>query len=193
MSGGGTQRGDSILDLLSTDLGTRLVEARRNVAPRASLDDRWLLPACRRYSGTLYKSAGDDIASAPPSVVISGGYGLVLATEPIGMYERAFSMRDWPAGLLGDCLTELAEQLHLNKAVAFCATTTAYGQLVRSTPWRRHRIDALLVTVEVQQRGGAQVLVPRALGRALSRYVRGTPFDDAIGGDGVRVVVEGLS
>jgi hypothetical protein len=115
----------SILDLLGPVLGDRLARARREVAAKAGLDETGLLPAWRRYVGTLYQAANERLATAiaagVPVLIISGGYGLALAEECIGRYERRFSLADWPAGLLEECLVTAADALHVKRVVVLCS------------------------------------------------------------------------
>lgn len=178
--GGRQSRSPSVLDALPADLAQRLRSARERLAPAAGIDERALLPAWQRYSGTLYRTAAPAIGAAAdrgqPMLILSGGYGLVLLTEPIGDYDRAFSLADWPRGLLQECLVALGHELHRREIVAFCARTTGYADLVRSTNWARQQLQARLVSPILTTRGGAQVLVPQALGSALTAYLAGGPI-----------------
>ena len=83
--------GPAILDELPPDLAETLQSARRANAPQATLDETTLLPAWQRYSGTLYQIAAPVLVQALTSgahiLILSGGYGAVLADEPIGWYE----------------------------------------------------------------------------------------------------------
>ena len=127
----------SIADLLPGDLAERFVAARHRSARVARLDESLLLPAWRRYDGTLYKRAQDALRSAVsahgPVIVISGCYGLLLADELIGTYEKRFLLRDWPGGLLEACLLEATRRLGANRVLAFCARSTDYAEPVRRT------------------------------------------------------------
>jgi hypothetical protein len=192
--GGTTTRGGSILDLLDPSLRTRLVNAQGRIAGPAGLDETSLLPAWRRYAGTLYGAAHDALAAATssevPIVILSGGYGLVLATDPIGLYDRQFAVRDWPRDLLEECLIAVAQHLDLDVVVAFCARTTAYSKLIRNTPWRERLVDAYIAAPGVEERGGAQVLVPRAGGQAFAAFLNGTLRDSWSSTDGVPIAWE---
>ncbi len=103
-SGAGATTGHSILHYLPDSLADQLREARRAAAARSELDEMTLLPAWRRYSGQLYEAAGRTIRRAIEEeaniVILSGGYGVLLADEPIGLYERRFRRADWPKDLL---------------------------------------------------------------------------------------------
>ena len=37
-------------------------------------------------------------------MIISGGYGIARADEPIGWYDKILQLADWPAGLLESAL-----------------------------------------------------------------------------------------
>lgn len=189
-------RGPSVVDLLGGQLSGRLREARSKVASRAGTDERLLLPAGRRYEGTLYRSAARIISeesAADRLLIISGGYGLALAGEPIGHYDRRFATADWPRGLLEACLVDVASRLAVERVVALCARTTGYAELVRRVPWTRSGIEAVLLSPEMGGRGGAQVLVPRAAGEALVAMVEGEFSAQWRSTDGVPVEMERLT
>jgi hypothetical protein len=60
---------ETLLDALPADLANRLVAARRAVAAAAGLDETTLMPAWRRFAGTLYQSAfglNVDPVTLPP-------------------------------------------------------------------------------------------------------------------------------
>jgi hypothetical protein len=188
--------GASVLDLLPGSAAEQLRQSRRSVSSIAHLDESLLLPAWQRYEGTLYQSAGrsidEAIAAKRTVVIISGGYGLVLAQEPIGHYDLRFSSTNWPAGLLAECLAEVVSAVEATSVVAFCARTTSYAQLVREVPWKNKGVDARLVTADMAGRGGAQVLVPRAAGQAFRAAVSDELTSPWFSSDGVSVLIERL-
>jgi hypothetical protein len=188
--------GPSILDLLGSELSARLREARRRLAGHARLDESALFPAYERYTGTLYQSAGPHLANAVragrPVIIVSGGYGLVLAEEPIGIYDRAFSLSDWPRGLLEDCLVRAAEALGVTDVIGFCARSTGYADLLRSVRWKRQEVHGWLASPELGARGGGQVLVPRACGQAAAAFNDGAFCDGWTSTDSVAVRLEQL-
>ena len=65
-----------------------VADARRAVLAKAGLDDRQLMPAWQRYEGMLYSAAGRALQGAIEAglhvLIISGGYGVIKACEPIG-------------------------------------------------------------------------------------------------------------
>ena len=193
-AGGTSALGLSVLDLLSPALADCLVEARRRVGSSAKLDETRRLPAWHRYSGTLYEATGGRLAKAVtagvPILIVSGGYGLALAEEPIGMYNCRFSLRDWPRHLLEECLAVAAQALGVRTAIAFCARTTEYAALIRRTPWSKHGIAAWLAGTDMGGRGGAQVFVPRASGEAFAAFVNGEFHDRWVSADGIPVRLE---
>lgn len=195
---GGTPRlgGRSVAELLPAKLARPLIDARTQVHQKARVDESCLLPAWQRYTGRLYRSAGDAFSSAVtvgwPIVILSGGYGLVLVGEPIGDYKRMFTPDDWPRDLVEDCLLAVAAQLGRTRILGFCARTTNYAKVLRRAATRDHSISIDLVTPEMHGRGGAQVLVPRASGEALSALVRGTFCSPWHSSDGVEATVERL-
>jgi hypothetical protein len=186
--------GPSVTDWLPGTLADRLLAARAALASRAELDESILLPAYRRYVGTLYATAANALESAHargvPMVILSGGYGLLVAGEPIGVYNRRLTLNDWPSGLLEDCLLQVAQRLGVEGVLAFCARTTSYAALIGRIPWRNAGLEAFMSSPVMGGRGGAQVLVPRALGEALVAALDGqTPLRQC-SSDGVEVLRE---
>lgn len=175
-SGGTAQGGGSLLDMLSPALADELSRARRRIGHAAGVDEAGLMPAWRRYGGALYQAAAelwDRASTVPPVVIVSGGYGVLLAGDSIGTYDRRFSLGDWPAGLLERVLVAVVAAMGRDKVVAFCGRTTPYADLLRCVGWREAGVDAYLAAPYMAGRGGAQRVVPRAAGEALVAYVRG--------------------
>lgn len=163
--------GHSILAYLPDSLAGHLRNARRAVAARSELDEGTLLPAWRRYCGQLYQAAGPIIARAIEAdvniVILSGGYGIVLADEPIGFYNRRFRCSDWPDGLLETVLLKFVERQGLKRVRALASATGDYGELLRRVPWAGAGIqDAWMLSPEKGL--GAMVRSPRAQGEAFA-------------------------
>lgn len=184
------EMGPSILDALPAELARKLAEARRAVSARANVDEHTLVAAWRRYDGTLYQRANQIIDEAIRKgtgrhvVVLSGGYGLVLANEPIGMYNAVFRKSWWPSGLLEDALIAYAKHNGLKSVRAFASMTTEYSKLIKAVPWSRAGIhDAWLLTPEPV--AGAMVKSPRAQGEALSTFLNGNLTEDWVSSDGL--------
>ena len=184
--------GPRIVDLLPDSLAEGLIAARKRLARRASVDESLVLPAWQRYMGTLYRSAGTLHVPGEKVLIISGAYGLLLPDEPIGTYDRRFSPADWPRGLLEGCLPAAVRHMDAHQVIAFCARTTSYGKLLRRVDWRRHGVGARIVSPQTDGRGGAQVLVPRALGEALSAYLHAELTPQWRSSDGTPLAVETL-
>jgi hypothetical protein len=167
------------------------------VAPRARLDTSAPRPAWLRYSGTFYTAARETLVDATQRgahiVILSGGYGLVEATEPIGDYEAPMTMSWWLSGLLGRCLVAYARHHGLTAMAAFLAYQTDYAKVVRRTSWAAHGLSqAFLVSPDLARRGGGMVLVPRALGEAFAVFWRGGLTHDWSSTDGLTLRVESL-
>jgi hypothetical protein len=180
--------------MLPRSLADDLRSARRGVARAAHLDESRLLAARDRYAGTLYAQAGHALGSreAAPStiLIISGGYGLVTADEPIGTYDRRFSLADWPGGLLEACLVGYVRACGVQHVISFCSRTTDYAALVRRTAWHLNGIDVLLASPDRIHQGGAQVLVPRAAGQALAAFLAGRLDPEWRSSDGLALSLE---
>ena len=194
--GSATAQGPSTLEVLPSDLGIALRNARNRLAASARLDESLLLPAWRRYTGHFYQASAASLADAAagdvPMIIISGGYGVVLANEPIGMYGQRFSLSDWPSGLLERCLLALAEHFGVTQVVSFCARTTGYSKLLRRVSWGTGGIDAIAISPYLEHPGGAQVFVPRASGEAFSAFSQGRLPAGWRSSDGVPIRTERL-
>ena len=141
----------------------------------ADADERRLMPAWRRYTGTFYQHAAAALAEAAATgnlLIVSGGYGLVRADEPIGLYNKVFKLHDWPRGLLEALLVEQARTAGMDAVVAFASTSTDYARLLRRTPCRAAGIPAYLVTAGAVG-GGAMRKVPQLLGQAFTAFCTG--------------------
>jgi hypothetical protein len=146
--------------------------ARSAVLAGSESDASRLLPAWRRYTGTFYQYARPALTEAVAAghvIIISGGYGLARAEEPIGWYDNAMRPADWPAGLIESALIGEARRSGAETVVAFASSTTGYARLLRRAPWHNAGIAAHLVTIAGVS-GGAMVEVPRRLGLAFSAF-----------------------
>lgn len=117
-------------------------------------------------------------------IILSGGYGLLHAKEPIGNYNKIMRLADWPAGLLEGLLVAEARHRNVSTAVAFAATSSDYAKLVRRTPWRSNGVSAFLVTIAGVS-GGASGEVPRRLGRAFTCLWQRRPAEEYPAGTSV--------
>ena len=167
-------RGTSVLQSLPDDLATKLKRRRADNAPRAKLDETALLPAAQRYSGTLYRAAGDSLdvfaAAGAGLLIISGGYGVVLPTEPIGWYEQKYGNAMWPEDLVARSLEAYADAIGATSVVAFLSRTTQYATIFRAARWPE-RVEHVL-HVWPESTNGAMIKVPRALGEGLKAFSR---------------------
>jgi hypothetical protein len=157
-----------------------LIQARRRVLDAAGADESGLLPAWRRYSsGHFYTEAGLTLRQAVDGgnvLILSGGYGLLHADEPIGNYNKIFKLRDWPRGLLERLLVEHVRTSDALAVVAFASTSSDYARLLRRTPWWEAGMTVVLVTV-TGITGGAMGEVPRRLGQAFDCFWSRRPAD----------------
>lgn len=140
-------------------------------------------------SGTPASSLG-ALTAANRLVILSGGSGILLGSEPIGWYERAFHCSDWPHGLLESCLVNVARSLAPSHVVAFCSASTGYARLLRRTRWHVAGLDAVLVSPAMEDRGGAMRLAPRTAGLAVRSYLDGELNSDWRSVDDVAVLME---
>ena len=166
----------SILDALPGGLAAELRAGRAKNAVSASLDESALLPAAERNNGHLYRSAGaalDALVKSSAGVLImSGGYGVVSAADPIGWYEQELRPSKWPNRLVGRCIAGYATTVNATTAVGMFSASTAYAKVFRTVPWPEAVQNVFLLSPQARARNGAQIKAPRALGEALTEITR---------------------
>jgi hypothetical protein len=170
--GGSTERATGL-----SSWPEQLLDRREQLAPRAMRDEGHLMPAWRRYTGTFYETAHEALADATAVgadiVILSGGYGVVKADEPIGWYDIALRAVNWPGHAIESALLAYVERVRPASIVAFLSATTDYARIVRRTAWpAAGSIPVHLVTARADG-GGAMVKVPRLLGQAFSAFWTG--------------------
>jgi hypothetical protein len=189
----GTSR--AMADDLPSRTWAALQRARDLNRQHAAVDESKLMPACERYAGTLYRAAADRIRAAVERgwhiLIVSGGYGVVRADEPIGNYNARFRLSRWGARVIGDVLTAYAGRCQLTRAIALAGSTTPYAEAARRTEWGKAGIEAVLLSPVVAG-GGAMVKTPRAIGEAVVRLLEGGLPADWASSDGVPLKVERL-
>ncbi len=171
----------SILSVLDPARAAALASARAALSEKARVDEKTLMPAYRRYSGHLYEhgsmSIGQAAAAGQRILIVSGGYGLLLADELIGMYNKRFVLSDWPSGLLQGCILDYARHEGIRSVIAVMSSTTDYAKLIRRTNWSGAGLEATLV-LPIARGGGAMGKVPRAQGQAVAALIN-TGLDQA--------------
>jgi hypothetical protein len=162
--------GATITQSLPTDLAAELMEARARAKMFASFNERKLIPAWQRYDGALYaagrQALADLMAAGNHVVILSGGYGAVLAEEPIGQYEARLNPAWWPNRLIERVLPAYAQRHGIVSVRALVAATGPYVSILKRIRWRDAGInDALLFTPQVEL--GAMRRSPATQGEAL--------------------------
>lgn len=175
-SGLSEHSGHSVLDTLPTGLADELHGQRTRNASTAQLDESILLPAIERYTGYLYHTTGTTLdclnKSSAGVLIISGGYGVICATESIGWYSQRFKPGMWPNDLIGRCVEAYAAAVSARIVVGFFSASSSYAKMFRKVPWPQSVKKVLQVSPHAQARDGAQTKVPRAQGEALTEFSR---------------------
>lgn len=137
--GGAVEAGPQLASMLPREVAQRLGTAQAAAAPKAVLDTSKMLPAWRRYRGAFYRAADPALEIAmheqSPVLILSGGYGVVLARQPIGRYNAMLRPGWWADHLLQQCLVAYAQQHGLTAVVGFAGRRTPYAHIVRSAAW----------------------------------------------------------
>lgn len=168
--------GPSILASLPPALAGELAAARKDVARRIVIDERQVMPARQRYDGVLYRAAGHAIERMMDAgahvLILSGGYGLVSANEPIGNYNAVLKPGWWPHNLLGRCLLAYAASHRIQSVRAFAAATSPYHRVLSNVDWSGAGVsDALLLAPRPEPGGMAKS--PRTIGEAVAALADG--------------------
>ena len=150
------------------------------------------MEAAQRYDGEFFRASAEALHRMRDRgqhvLILSGGYGVVRATEPISWYERRFRLSDWPRGLLEGVLCEYVRRHKLRYVVGFLSRTSDYSKLTERVQWATVGIDlALLVRPITEGRGGALRLVPSALGQAFAKYAVGALGPGFLSSEGLRL------
>ena len=196
-SGSSERSGDCILDSLPAELADELCAQRARNASTAQLDESVLLPAVERYTGYLYQAAGATldalVKSSAGVLIISGGYGVIRATESIGWYSQSFKPGMWPNGLIGRCVEAYAAAVSAKAVVGFFSASTGYAKAFRKTSWSESVAQVFQVSPQARARDGAQRKVPRAQGEALTEISRRQQLPSSwTSNDGLRMQVTWL-
>jgi hypothetical protein len=184
----GSAQGISITEALPAELAREFAVVRERVKHRIPFNERIIVPAILRYSGTLYQKGRYGLRALVESgchiVILSGGYGAVLATEPIGVYNVALKPSWWPNQILERILLAYAKARSVESVRGFAAATNSYQKVLRGVQWRSAGIgDALLITPKAGA-GGARKS-PAAIGEAIEALSNGTLTSDWISSDGL--------
>ncbi|AUI59446.1 hypothetical protein B1H26_19305 [Amycolatopsis sp. BJA-103] len=154
-----------------------VLHVRADVLARSKVDSGGLRPAWLRYNGHFYRNVGGALGEAVEhgrTLILSGGYGILRADEPISYYDRKLKLSDWPSGVLEDAVIGEARRIGATKVVTFVSASADYAKLIRRIPWGDTEIEAVLVTIDFHD-GGAQIEVPRRLAQAFSAWWHRTP------------------
>jgi hypothetical protein len=100
-------------------------------------------------------------------LIISGGYGLLCADEPISKYNLIFNARRWPQRLIPRCLEAYCEAHAIKTVTAFAGRKTPYAQVIRKTSWRHAGVQNAVLICPSFSGGGALHAVPKAIGQAV--------------------------
>jgi len=193
--GGAGRAGASVIDSLPPRLADELIHRRTRNAEVARVDESALRSAVERYDGYLYGSGREAIRTlldrGSRVLIVSGGYGLVLPDESIGMYGCVFQPKMWPNRLIERSLAAYAEETGVKQVVGVLSATTDYAKVFRRTAWPLAVESVHLLAPEAV--GGAMVKAPRAQGEALAAIAEtGSLAADWVSTDGLTMEVEQL-
>jgi hypothetical protein len=168
--------GPSLPEALSQRMAHRLIAARAAVHGRARVDERSTMPAWRRYDGPLYEHSREAMAGAVAAghhlMIVSGGYGAVLATEPIGSYHATFRASWWPGGVIEAAIADYLRRHRLSSVRAIAAARSEHARLLRTIDWRGAGVrDGWLLMPE--EAPGATARSVRSQGEVLGLLLQG--------------------
>jgi hypothetical protein len=189
------QASPPVTEYLPAELASELLEARRRLRQGVSFDDTTLAPAWQRYDGALYQAGrqaiGDLMEAGTHIVILSGGYGVVLAREPIGMYQAKLTASSWPAAIIERVLVAYANVRGLSSVRALVSATGPYIEVLQRVRWREAGVeDALLVTPQPEP--GGMRRSPATQGEAIVALCGGTLTRDWQSSYGLGVHVQSM-
>jgi hypothetical protein len=165
-----SREGPAITRSLPQELAGELLNARQRMKSRALFDERRLVPAWQRYDGALYESGRDALADLLAAgmhvIIVSGGYGVVLAQEPIGFYNMCLVPAWWPNHLIERALVAYAQRHEIASVRAFVSATGPYATILKRARWAEAGIDDALVFTPEPEPGGMR-RSPATQGQAL--------------------------
>ena len=192
------ETGPRIAHHLTTDLAERLYLAREEVRECAHIDEKTLVPAWQRYNGNLYKAKGvkktlgQAVEQGLHVLILSGGYGVLLADEPIGLYEARFKASWWPKNLLEEVIASYTRYHQLKHMRAFVSKSGGYRPLVKRVNWNAAGVDDAVLLVPEFAGGSAQSGVPKAQGEAMVALVKGELNEGWRSSDGLALICKRL-
>ena len=168
-------RGPRLTDKVAPELAAELMEAREDASAMTRFDESALMPAWQRYDGSLYRSCsdalGDLLAEGMHIIILSGGYGAVLAEEPIGNYNQALKTSWWPNKLLQRVLLSYAKAQGIVSVRAFASATSPYFRVLSGMRWDESGVsDALLIAPETMP--GGTLKSPASIGEAIAALAK---------------------
>jgi hypothetical protein len=194
---GGLDHGqETITNYLPADLAAVLAASRAQNAEAARVSGP-PMPAWRRYKGSLYDAGGLALRALVEAhshvLILSGGYGVVCADEPIAWYDLRFEPRNWPGRLIEKCLQAYVQRHRLTRVRALMGASTPYAKVIRRTTWAEAGADdSFLITPEFHA-GGAIRAVPVAIGESLTALTAGGFTRDWASSQGIRFRWESLA
>lgn len=173
---GKSTSGESLLQDLSPELLSEFLDARTLVKQRIQHDDSTLAPAWQRYDGALYQAGREGInaflQAGAHVIILSGGYGAVLATELIGTYEAVLNPSWWPRSIIERVLLAYIERHQLTSVRAVISATGPYITIIRRVKWKNAGVyDSLLMSPHAER--GAMRKSPATQGEAITALYNG--------------------
>ncbi len=170
-------KGTAIDKFLPTDLAKELEKQRLHNAIKVQLDgEENTAMAVDRYDGLLYRIARTAIRSLMDKkahvLILSGGYGLVTATEAISMYNHVFTASMWKDKIVERCLASYAKKVKATTLIAIMSVSTGYAKVMRRTTWPANITKASLITPESAGQKGMMVKGPKAQGQAILQIAK---------------------
>lgn len=171
LGGSSSNRGaPNITSSLSAQTSSLLRKCREANRDRARLDETLWLRAIDRYDGYLYRSARtalDAMNEGAHLCIVSGGYGVALGAEPIGVYDSMFRGSSWPERVVQRALEEYSRTHAIKRVRAFASRNSPYLKVLTTTHWQEVGVPDVQTFVPDGVGAGAMVKAPRALGEAL--------------------------
>jgi hypothetical protein len=164
-----------IMDFLGRKAAHDLESARESVFRDKRTDDIWIearshpMPGLTLYSGNQYlvphfkDRVIDAIGSGVHCLIISGGYGLIRAEEPIHKYGAEITQtRKYWKDVISEVLADYIRRNEIGRV--FIGSSSSYVGILKRKGWSGNAQVYWCIPKLPKGEGGAQVKVPRLTG-----------------------------
>lgn len=171
----------AITDFISHETAEILSSAQARLS-RDPRDEIWfdrrtrLSPGLALYTGNQYKVPNfrerilDAILAGTHCLILSGGYGLIRAEEPIHLYAAEITQtRKYWADVIPEVLSEYIQRNDIRRVFIGCSSS--YSAILKKKGWAGKAVVYWCIPKLRRGEGGAMVKVPKLTGEAIVNLI----------------------